>query len=136
MLNQEQIDAFFKGLEGDVPKPVDFDEVMAGEMRRGCDLTPEELRDYSDHFDIPVEALRKLSAWHVFLLVSEWVATTEEPHSFEFQQMLDEHDREVEKAGGAAKYWDWMVEERKKRKAPIPSSPIFPLSPKPGQTRN
>lgn len=117
MLNDQEIEQLLQTLRnkyGDAEVPDGYSDFIG----------PEQLRDFSDHFDISVDKLRTLPAKDMWRLETELFASDETPLPFEYEQGVIDTEKKIEKAGGIIPYLKQWQEERAKKK--IPTSPLLP----------
>ena len=82
-LSEDQVKELFENFLRKHPgavnrPPVDFTLIDGKQIHSGADLSPELLRDFSDHFSIPIDSLRKCSFDEIELLMLEGFATAGE----------------------------------------------------------
>jgi len=85
----------------------------------GANLTPEQLRDYSDEFDIPTDVIRTFSSEQMELLLFEYSDRGKIQLSFEVEQAHFDHMAEVEKAGGIVAYLKKKAEKKHNSASPL-----------------
>jgi hypothetical protein len=76
MLSENQVKELFEKLAQKHPDaserpPVAFTLINGKEISSGADLPPEMIRDFSEHFAVPVDMLRKCSFEEIELLLLE-----------------------------------------------------------------
>ncbi|MFA6553998.1 MAG: hypothetical protein WCS89_00635 [Candidatus Paceibacterota bacterium] len=120
MLNANEITELFKRLERKhgVYDP-EFDKKIEDGILTGDILGPEQLRNFSDEFDIPVDIIRTFSLEQFGLLMAESCDGVQ--LSFEAEQEILDQLVEVEKAGGLAAYL-----KQKTKKKQCPSQQLLP----------
>lgn len=116
MLNTEEIQKLFEKLakkHGPLHK-------IEGDNYTGANLTPEQLRDYSDEFDISTDVIRTFSSEQMWLLLLELGDNGKLKLPFESEQAYFDHMAEVEKAGGFVAYMK-QKKANKENSASLPS---------------
>jgi hypothetical protein len=74
IVREDQMKGLFENLQRKHPNvgsrpSVDFKLIDGKEIHSGADLRSELLRDFSDHFGIPIDCLRKCSCEQIELLM-------------------------------------------------------------------
>jgi hypothetical protein len=84
MLTKKQVKELFGKLQiehadtGETRPSVNFTLINGKEISSGADLSPETLRDFSDHFEIPIDIIRECSFKEIELLLLDAFTNADE----------------------------------------------------------